>query len=138
MNMQPPENAASDNTGPCHLCVTSTREDADAMLGKMWTLVCSAEDRAYTAIELEELIATCTSALAKLRDVSEESVRNAETPIETRRPNKVDKHRIDHGDYVRASGDVTCKVCGHVYYDHPAVMGYEWLRRACDGKLLKL
>lgn len=115
---------------------TVTREEADAMLADVWTLVCSAaEDRDYTNGELEKVISLCTAAAGKLRTLLGGG---GADPIAAPRPNKVDKHRLDHGDYVRASGDVTCKVCGHVYYDHPVVVGFEWLRRACDGRLLKL
>ncbi len=54
------------------------------------------------------------------------------------RPFKPDRIRVDRGDYTRAGGDVVCSICGCCYYDHPNVRGYEWLHRACDGKLLKL
>lgn len=51
---------------------------------------------------------------------------------------KADLIRIERGDYVRASGNVTCDVCGCLYFDHAGVAGFEWLTRACDGRLLKL
>jgi len=111
-----------------------SREEADAALARVWTMVCTAEDRSYTSIELKEMIASCTDATDRLRTLS----RSVESPAEMRRVNKVDQHRIDHGDYVRASGETYCKICGHMNYDHPQVVGFEWLRRACDGKLLKL
>lgn len=57
---------------------------------------------------------------------------------ERARPYKPDQIRVDRGDYVRASGLVLCEVCGVCYFDHPPVVGFEWLRRACDGRLLKL
>lgn len=53
-------------------------------------------------------------------------------------PNKVDQRRVDHGDYIRAGGDVTCSACGFLYYDHPIVVGFSWLHRICDGRLVKL
>ncbi len=107
------------------------REEADAMLANAWTLVIRAEERPYTGEEVAELVATIK--LSKLPGAPMWS-----KPTEPQRPNKVDQHRIDHGDFVRTSGDVYCKICGHIYYDHPAVVGFEWLRRACDGRLLKL
>lgn len=105
------------------------------MLAEVWTLVRHAEDRDYTAAEIKEIVDSCAAVSAKLQTLPKAG---GVGHLEPKRPNKVDKHRIDHGDYVRASGDVTCAVCGHVYYDHPTVSGFEWLRRACDGRLLKL
>ena len=55
-----------------------------------------------------------------------------------RRPSKPDAKRVDENDYVRAGGGAICDRCGFCYYDHPTVPGYEWLNRACDGRLLKL
>lgn len=56
-----------------------------------------------------------------------------------RKPYEPDRIRVDKlGDWHRASGEVVCEVCGCVYYDHPPVTGYEWLRRTCAGKLVKL
>jgi hypothetical protein len=54
------------------------------------------------------------------------------------RPNKVDAARVDRGDYERAAGDALCASCGSALHDHPVVPGIEWLRRRCDGKLVKL
>jgi hypothetical protein len=54
------------------------------------------------------------------------------------RPNQVDQFRVDHGDWVRAAGDASCASCGSALYDHPIVPGIEWLRRRCDGRLVKL
>lgn len=116
---------------------TVTREEADAMLADVWTLVCSAaEDRDYTVGELEKIVASCLAVAGKFRTLL--GTGTSDDSFADPRPNKVDKHRLDHGDYVRASGEVTCKVCGHAYCDHPVVVGFEWLRRACDGRLLKL
>lgn len=53
------------------------------------------------------------------------------------RPNKIDAARVERGDYDRAAGDALC-ACGEVLHDHPVVPGIEWLRRRCDGKLVKL
>lgn len=52
----------------------------------------------------------------------------------------------DEGEtYVRVSGDMVCPVCGETYYKHPTEVKYDSidaqvmsLRRACDGRLLKL
>lgn len=115
-----------------------TREAADGVLAKVWTLVCSAEERDYTSGELEEIIISCTVVSATFTKLFEVTAKTVADPVEAKRPNRVDKHRIDHGDYVRASGDAYCKVCGHVYDDHPVVVGFEWLHRVCDGRLLKL
>lgn len=50
---------------------------------------------------------------------------------------RIDKLRIDRGDWVRVGGDIECTVCGFVYYDHPSIAGARWLKRACDGRLIK-
>lgn len=55
-----------------------------------------------------------------------------------KRPYKPDQKRVDEGDYIRAGGGAICDRCGFPYYDHAPVVGYEWLTRACDGRLLKL
>lgn len=34
--------------------------------------------------------------------------------------------------------DCLCPVCGYKYYDHAPVIGYPWLNRLCDGRLVKL
>lgn len=114
-----------------------TREEADAALATMWTLVCRAEEREYTDGEIDQIIGSCTLVSQKLREQFGSTSKTGDLNREWK-ANKVDKHRVDHGDFARAGGDVTCKVCGHVYYDHPVVVGFEWLRRACDGRLLKL
>lgn len=73
----------------------------------------------------------------------------AEALLELARPNKIDAERIDKGDWHRASGEGICggRVidregtrggCGHAYAEHPVVPGFEWLRRLCDGRLVKL
>jgi hypothetical protein len=58
--------------------------------------------------------------------------------MERLRPYKPDKKRVDAGDWIRASGLCICQVCGFEYYDHAPVVGYEWLQRLCDGRLVKL
>jgi hypothetical protein len=55
-----------------------------------------------------------------------------------RQPYKPDQIRVDRGDYVRAAGDTICTICNCVYYDHAPVVGYAWLRKLCDGRLVKL
>jgi len=46
--------------------------------------------------------------------------------------------------FIRASGDVTCAVCGDYYRHHPSDMkqvdhdGHPFLRVRCDGRRLKL
>lgn len=55
-----------------------------------------------------------------------------------RRPYKPDAIRVDRADWMRASGMSICEVCGVCYFDHAPVQGYEWLRRLCDGGLVKL
>jgi hypothetical protein len=58
------------------------------------------------------------------------------------RPNAIDHRRVDLGDWVRASGNTVCgfriNSCGRPYHEHPVVPGFEWLRRLCDGRLVKL
>jgi hypothetical protein len=58
--------------------------------------------------------------------------------VERQRTYKPDEIRVERGDWSRAGGDVRCGVCDCVYYDHPSVIGYSWLRRTCTGKLVKL
>jgi hypothetical protein len=48
-----------------------------------------------------------------------------------------DLEAIEAGQYLRASGEMVCRKCGCIYYDHPNVQGALWLRRACEG-LVKL
>lgn len=55
-----------------------------------------------------------------------------------KRPYTPDTVRVDRGDYFRASGDVICLICGCEYWRHQPVLGYEWLNKLCDGKLVKL
>jgi len=48
-----------------------------------------------------------------------------------------DQITLEHGNYLRVSGDAECGVCGSPYRIHPAVQGCLWLIRGCDG-LVKL
>jgi hypothetical protein len=57
---------------------------------------------------------------------------------DTRRPYKPDQIRVERDDWDRASGDCVCTICDCVYYDHAPVVGYAWLRKLCDGRLVKL
>lgn len=47
-------------------------------------------------------------------------------------------------DFYRASGDVVCRQCGQEYRKHPdakeylSFMGTPYLRRLCNGDLVKL
>lgn len=41
-------------------------------------------------------------------------------------------------DWERAGGDCQCEICGCKYYAHQPVPGYPWLRKLCDGDLVKL
>lgn len=54
------------------------------------------------------------------------------------RPYKPDIIRVERGDYTRASHLVVCTICSCTYGDHPPVLGYEWLTRLCDGRLVHL
>jgi hypothetical protein len=58
--------------------------------------------------------------------------------IESIRPFKPDRIRVDRGDWERASGMCLCTICGCSYFDHANVRGYEWLNRLCDGRFVKL
>jgi len=54
------------------------------------------------------------------------------------RPSKPDQIRMERGDWSRASGDVVCDYCSCLYYDHPQVPGYPFIRKLCNGRLVKL
>lgn len=49
-----------------------------------------------------------------------------------------DAKRLAAGDWTRADGNMQCPHCGCYYYEHPTVFGAEWLRRICNGNLVKL
>lgn len=40
--------------------------------------------------------------------------------------------------FIRASGDVTCELCGRLYWKHPLDPEFDWLHVHCDGTRLKL
>ena len=41
-------------------------------------------------------------------------------------------------DWHRSSGELVCDICGCRYWEHQPVIGYTWLRKLCDGTLVKL
>jgi len=53
---------------------------------------------------------------------------------------------VEVEEFIRASGDCICEICGKKYYDHPLEKNKEYLdyedrpflRRLCDGTLVKL
>lgn len=49
-----------------------------------------------------------------------------------------DAKRLAAGDWTRADGNTQCQHCGCYYYEHPTVFGAEWLRRICNGNMVKL
>ena len=54
-------------------------------------------------------------------------------------PNQHELLRLATGDMIRASGNCVCLACGELYYDHLRVEEpYEFLRRICDGRFVKL
>jgi hypothetical protein len=58
---------------------------------------------------------------------------------ERRKPYEPDRIRVeDKNDWQRAGGDCICDVCGCNYYSHSPVIGFDWLNRLCDGRLVKL
>lgn len=55
------------------------------------------------------------------------------------RPYESDRIRVEEMfDWQRAGGDAMCEVCGCKLYDHQPVTGYTWLRKLCNGDLVKL
>lgn len=71
-------------------------------------------------------------------EVTREDFARAVVELAGARPNKIDAARADRGDWHRAAGDALCVSCESPLHDHPVVPGIEWLRRRCDGKLVKL
>lgn len=50
-----------------------------------------------------------------------------------------DRIRIEElFDWSRSSGENMCEVCGCSFWKHQPVPGYNWLRKICDGSLVKL
>ena len=41
-------------------------------------------------------------------------------------------------DWHRAGSNQICEVCGCPYWKHHQTPGYPWLRKLCDGALVKL
>lgn len=52
-------------------------------------------------------------------------------------PSRPDIIRVEAGEWEEAYGSYTCE-CGCRYDEHVKVPGYWWLRRLCDGELVKL
>lgn len=50
----------------------------------------------------------------------------------------MDQHMLEEGLWSRAHGDCECVDCDKPYWKHPQVLGATWLRRICDGRLVKL
>jgi hypothetical protein len=96
-------------------------------------MIVSLESNPDTTIPVE-LSQAIVDALSS-EDPEEEPL---DAPRARWRPYKPDQLRVDAGDYTRASGDAICTRCNVPYYDHAPVVGFEFLRRACDGRLLKL
>lgn len=64
--------------------------------------------------------------------------RQEATELAARKPSKPDAILVERGEWRRASGLTTCHVCSLLFADHGRVLGYEWLTRICDGRLVKL
>lgn len=52
-------------------------------------------------------------------------------------PARPDRIRVAESDWEEGKADYICE-CGCAYSEHVKVPGYEWLRRLCDGSLVKL
>jgi len=52
-------------------------------------------------------------------------------------PSRPDVIRVQDGDWDEAHASYVCD-CGCRYDEHVRVPGYGWLRRLCDGELVKL
>lgn len=57
-------------------------------------------------------------------------------PLVSPRPELV--AQIERGEWFRAAGACTCPVCNKTYYEHPSIVGYEWLVLLCNGQVVKL
>lgn len=53
-------------------------------------------------------------------------------------PSKPDLIRVEDGDWEEGHPAYVCDGCGCRYDEHVKVPGYWWLRRLCDGSLVKL
>ena len=50
-----------------------------------------------------------------------------------------DRIRVEEeGDYEDALPNEVCDICGCQFREHAPVQGYGWLRRICDGDLVRL
>lgn len=52
-------------------------------------------------------------------------------------PSRPDRIRVENYDYEHGLASTICD-CGCRYDEHVKVPGYWWLRRLCDGALVKL
>lgn len=52
-------------------------------------------------------------------------------------PSRPDRIRVESRDYMDGRPDDICS-CGCRYDEHVKVPGYWWLRRLCDGTLVKI
>lgn len=102
-------------------------------------------DRTLQAIEVARRIARGEIVV----EFTREDLAHALVELAGGRPNKIDRRRVEEGDYVRAAGDTECPgvirshysrvvECGRPYHEHPVVPGFEWLRRLCAGRFVKL
>ena len=54
-------------------------------------------------------------------------------------PYRPDIIRVEEmADWQRAGSETICDHCGCRYREHHSVPGYGWLRKLCDGSLVKL
>jgi len=53
-------------------------------------------------------------------------------------PSRPDRIRIADGDWEYGQANSICGDCGCRYDEHVRVPGYTWLRRLCDGILVKI
>lgn len=88
-----------------------------------------------------ELLRKCIS----MSVADKEDLRLANTTLDAiqqslahRKPFIGDHIRVERGEFVRGSGESICTVCGQKIYDHPSVPAYSWLRRHCNGNLIKV
>lgn len=80
-------------------------------------------------------VAPCVECLGEIASIIEDEI---EGDMIAERPRKPDRKRVDAGNWRRAAGDSVCVHCELPYYDHDDVRGYRWLRRLCNGELVKL
>jgi len=63
---------------------------------------------------------------------------DGEILYERKRPFPPDADKVDRGEWYRAAGACVCETCGYEYRQHSYVIGFRWLRRLCNGDLVKL